>query len=326
MKVKTPYGEGNVIDKEHTTNERIIARIQLPWGILYTSELMTYGVVTSEVSDNDDDDVVEAEDTFMSEIEAHYNEIFKKSADTIDIVENCSYNNNSNGIKDFKEIHASIMTSMVVTLGLIDVTTRVFSTYRKEFENKQYYTVLSILESCHWHARSFNEDQSLRHALRDESFMTFPPNSRRSPNLLDQEVNSVSLIIKIAIQLLSHTNNNENGQSTPINQNQNENGVINEAYLWVQKYGTLAVERYAAIQNLTMPADITQAYKPAIICLLSGVLHLGTFNFKHFLPWISNAVCQLVKCDDKDIRLLLSKLMETQVFPFVSYSQNRNNE
>ena len=91
---------------------------------------------------------------------------------------------------------------MVATLGAINSSRIFFAHFQQVMDLAMYEDMLLALELSHWHARSFNEDQPMRGGLRERKFMVFDHNPRRSPNLLEQEVDSVKEILEVGLWLL----------------------------------------------------------------------------------------------------------------------------
>ena len=172
-----------------------------------------------------------------------------------------------------------------------------------------------LFDTLHQPTTALYIDKALRIRLKDATFMCFPDHVNRSPNLLDQEVRSITHIIALSLQLLSYANDDDN------NNNNNEDDVKEDAFVtgeqWLQQYGTLSVHRYMTSQNSALPMDLIAAYKPAVLCLLGGLHYLPEPIFHKHLQWIAPLVVQLVACDDKDIRQLVAVLLESQVFPLI---------
>lgn len=110
----------------------------------------------------------------------------------------------------FKKVSTSAMTSMVITLDLIKVITDAIETHYLIWKLENLLLFLNALELMFWHARSFNENFSLRSRLWRRSFMRFAHDSNALPHLLEQEIQTISLIQFIIIKL--YHSNGETGK------------------------------------------------------------------------------------------------------------------
>jgi brefeldin A-inhibited guanine nucleotide-exchange protein len=101
------------------------------------------------------------------------------------------------------QLSSASMTSMVVSLDFIRLSGDVLNTYFANWHLKHLSQVLTALEASHWHARSFNENASLRKALYEKGFMRFPEGPERLPHLLEQEIQTASLILDLVLRMYS---------------------------------------------------------------------------------------------------------------------------
>ena len=93
----------------------------------------------------------------------------------------------------------SIMTTMVITLKLLDLISSLSETGK--LERTHHEVLLEKLQSIYWHARSFNEDQELRSGLAAKGFMKMPESRSLLPHLLEQEALSATKIVKLSMEL-----------------------------------------------------------------------------------------------------------------------------
>ena len=147
----------------------------------------------------------------------------------------------------WSSISESVMTSMVVSLAFIKISTELFHRHFRFLEHSHIHQLLQALEQSHWHARSFNEDKRVRSSLREQKFMS----PFRSPNLLEQEVSSVTQIIEMATSLFC-------GES--------EAALLAEP--WVKRYCVIVCTRFMDLDDTLatdspVPAELVAAYKPA---------------------------------------------------------------
>ena len=161
------------------------------------------------------------------------------------------------------------MTSMVATLDLISSSHIFFANFQQMMDFTMYEDMLRTLELVHWHARSFNEDQPMRAELRGRKFMVFTDNPLRSPNLLEQEVNTAREILRVGTCLLEQSDQ-------PSMQH------LGESYL--ERYFPLVLSRYLDLDDTLatespLPTDIVEAYKPAVLVGLSGLAEASEYSF-----------------------------------------------
>jgi hypothetical protein len=155
----------------------------------------------------------------LSELDLPPRHHFKLSWGSLYVNESTKFSHtNETGIGEVKSVEvvvteqswaqfiSSVMTTMVVTLEFIRLCSEVIFQQQKDlFHWRHYEGFLIALETCHWHAFSFNSNIPLRLKLHQKGFM----NKNRSltnlsvtlPDLLDQEVLSMELILNIVFRL-----------------------------------------------------------------------------------------------------------------------------
>jgi hypothetical protein len=263
--VRTPYGTGSVLS---TREEKRI--IQLPWGTLYTFE--PYETMSAESME-----LTSLRDSGFASVDTDF---------------------------EFEDYHAPIMASMVATLGLVVMVDVVVDRFFTWFNQAQLTNLLELLETVHWHARSFNEDQALRHYLKDLRFMVFKHSPGRSPNLLEQEVKSMKAIVAIGTRMLKATD------------------YERTAIPWLEKYCLLSCSRHMELDQTIVTgspaaADLLVAYKPAILAMLNSLANASQEHFNLFLTPLGETFAKLIVCQDRDIRVKLSEIFEHKVLPIV---------
>jgi hypothetical protein len=103
----------------------------------------------------------------------------------------------------WKQIGGAVMTSMVVSLDLLPLYQEIVLMRYTSWTTEQLTTLLCALEASHWHAKSFNESTNLRKSLHRLSFMPFRDKPSRLPHLLEQEVQSLTLILEAVLRMHS---------------------------------------------------------------------------------------------------------------------------
>lgn len=207
-------------------------------------------------------------------------------------------------VQDWVHVSSAAMTSMVVTLDFLRVLQDFYDKGCPDFRAHHHVSLMSILESTHWHARSFNEDQVLRSALRARSFMKFPDSPGRLPNLLEQEVRSATLLVQIAVKIFV------SGDSTIV--------VISEPF--VKRYVATVCNRFMDLDDtLDTPspvsADLVAAYKPAVLSGITGLCDLSMATFRSCISWLGPLITRLITCHDREVRGALQTLCAQLVMP-----------
>lgn len=197
------------------------------------------------------------------------------------------------------------MTSMVVTLDFFEIMQEFCDKSWASLMPHHQIDLLQVVECAHWHARSFNEDQSLRVSLRARAFMRFHDNPGRLPNLLDQEVRSAALLARLAVKTFAAADDASTSAS---------------AASFVKRYIAVFTSRYMDLDDtLSGPnpvsADLVAAYKPAVIFGLTGLCSVSIQQFRECLSWLGPLLSRLISCHDRDVRVALQQLHATLLIP-----------
>ena len=247
----------------------------------------------------------------------------------------------------FDLIHHSIMTSMVISISFIRIAGSLF-TRHLDYLNKQNITqLLEVLEVSHWHARSFNEDQTLRTALKAHKFMIFQDAPQRSPNLLVQEVCSITQILKIVLTLLrydaylhlaspSNSALTATATATATESNMNTNMLkAHEEYAsigehWLTSYGSIVCTRYSDLDDTLassspISSDLIAAYKASVICVLQALDIYSPAQFLACIHWAVPVLKRLILCHDREIRIYVGDIFQKQVVPLLPHAPTPTN-
>jgi len=206
--------------------------------------------------------------------------------------------------EDWPHLVACAMTSMVISLDFIRMLSDFYQRGAPSLSLRHHLRFLGVIEGLHWHARSFNEDQTLRAALRTRAFMRFPDSPGRLPNLLEQEVNSATLLVTIAVKIF--------GDADP---------ALHEAgEPFVKRYFSIVVNRFMDLDDTLNSAnpvstDLVAAYKPAVVSGLRGLCCLSLPQFRACLPWLGPLITRLITCHDLQVRQFLKQLHELLFLP-----------
>ena len=196
------------------------------------------------------------------------------------------------------------MTSMVVTLDFFEILQEFCEKSWASLKPRHQIDLLQVVECAHWHARSFNEDQSLRVSLRARAFMRFHDNPGRLPNLLEQEVRSAALLARLAVKTFAAA----------------DASTSTSAASFVKRYIAVFTNRYMDLDDtLSGPnpvsADLVAAYKPAVVFGLTGLSSVSIQQFRECLSWLGPLLTRLISCHDRDVRLALQQVHATLLIP-----------
>ena len=205
---------------------------------------------------------------------------------------------------DWAHLAASAMTSMVVTLDFIRTLRKFYDQGAPNLKLRHHLRFLSVLEHVHWHARSFNEDQGLRSALRSRMFMRFPENPGRLPNLLEQEVSSATLLVRIAVKIFADADPVAHSAAAP----------------YFKRYFSIVTHRFMDLDDTLFSAnpvsqDLVTAYKPAVISGLSGLQSLSLSQFRACISWLGPLFTRLITCHDRETRVELQRIHGDLLLP-----------
>lgn len=92
---------------------------------------------------------------------------------------------------------------MVISLDAVRIVGDLVKIHFSDFEIPHFSEFLNAIAALYWHARSFNGNVQLRESLFDKRFMRFQDDVNRLPNLLEQEVLSLSKLLEISLALYS---------------------------------------------------------------------------------------------------------------------------
>ena len=155
--------------------------------------------------------------------------------------------------------------------------------------------------------------------------MSFKTHAKRSPNLLEQEVRSVTQILNISVALMKLGNSKEavNGHKA---------AFYDLAEPWFAKYAAIVCVRFMDLDdtlasNNPIPSDLIAAYKPAVLLSLEGLRESDVYSsasprtrenrFLSHLQWVGPLVSRLILCHDREVRFQLSQLFESSVLPLI---------
>jgi Sec7-like guanine-nucleotide exchange factor len=292
--VITPYGDGDAISyHEADADAAKRACVKLPWGMLYTAQADAVDAARA-LAESARRAVEVTPITNPQSVSATTPSNLRVSV----VGSGGDSSSSSSSSSSFRSTRTAIMASMVSTLGMLSSVRLVFTRFQSVLSVDQYQDLLLALELIHWHARSFNEHQLMRSSLREKKFMVFAHNPSRSPNLLEQEVDSAKHILDIAMWMY---------QYQPENQDR--------AVEWIKTYAVLVLERYMDLDDTLagkspLPKDIVGAYKPAVLVALQGVLackDMAAFARVHKL--LETSFPRLVLCHDRDVRAVLGQVL-----------------
>ena len=108
--------------------------------------------------------------------------------------------------QEWRELSSAVMTSMVISLDFIKNIRIVVQAHFGSWRLEHFSTFLSAVEASHWHAKSFNANHTIRSRLRKRGFMPFAESPIKLPHLLEQEVDSASLLLDTSLHMYALVN------------------------------------------------------------------------------------------------------------------------
>jgi len=341
VNVRTPYGAGTVrigsTAAAQSVSDVAMNVITLPWGIMYSPAELTEEWIVPDAADRDaGDDAADVDVDTNVHPEAAITKINSSSSAT-DAGE--ATHAPASLMVPLSSISQALMTSMVVSVSFIRITSELFSRHLSFLNEAQLDSMLHVLEASHWHARSFNEDTRLRNKLKEHSFMKFKHAPNRSPNLLEQEVRSVTQILKIAVTLMvisypptspstaaagaerSKTGANTDAADT-VASSADVAGYSSLSQKWFTLYAPIVLARFMDLDDTLSTAspvasDLVLAYKPAVLYVMQGLTLCSIEQFNKWLFWVGPILARLVLCHDREIRTRLSVVYSTHVLPML---------
>ena len=103
------------------------------------------------------------------------------------------------------------MTSMIVSLHMSSLISEFLLAHVVFLKIVHMDKLLTALEAQYWHARCFNDNLPLRTQLKNRSFMQRGDDSGGLPHLLEQEVQTVSRILRTVFDVYSSAKNSSGG-------------------------------------------------------------------------------------------------------------------
>lgn len=233
------------------------------------------------------------------------------------------------GEQQWREIAQCAMTSMVISLDLLQVVNQVLKANFSMFSVDHFSTILSSLEVSMWHAKSFNDCVSLSFRLQQKRFMRFRDDPSRMPHLLQQEVLSANILLSASFQLYGVSVSED--QPAAVNEQQQD--LLLFAAPWVERLGSLTCQTFIKLERLCDSFKLSaaaggdntrdfayqqhQEYVVLAALVLRGICAFSTEQFLANIGWIVPLMPQLILCEDSKIRHLVSKIYTFHVNPLL---------
>mmetsp|Transcript_2185 Transcript_2185/g.3596 ORF Transcript_2185/g.3596 Transcript_2185/m.3596 type:complete len:275 (+) Transcript_2185:63-887(+) len=243
------------------------------------------------------------------------------------------------------------MTTMVITLKLQQLLRALLSRRYHELPEDVFAKLLTSLEkSCH-HAQSFNMNMALRTTLWKCGFMKLtrrPSVSSvhdplrasapvRLPHLLEQETNGYTALLGALFRMYTKWEGPpkkgaeapsgagggaEDEKSSEVEQPLDPAWMNGMAEPRLQSVCKLVMKRYIAAEQDIERLDSNEsdfldeeieALVPVVKHALQGVKTFSEAQFRKHANWLYSLICNLVKCRDHEVRVLVSDIMRRQL-------------
>lgn len=289
--VKTAFGIGKItqmMSENIESNYPTRRCVQLPWGILYTTE------------------------TWISKSPAEIEQQQLK----VRILPRL------NDEEAWKALCTTAMTSMVTSLYFINIIKQINKGYYSiSWHYDHFSSLFATLEILYWHARSFNNDLALRSRLHQKAFMLFSNKPNQLPHLLEQEVNSINTLILLSYQLYlnqSKFQTKENDVEDIILSDKISNSKKTEefAFPFVERISVLVINEYIDYERKISKIPVTDeflivqhnAYTSTVNLILEGITCFSKLQFQSNSNWLIPVLSELIKCNDLSVRINVSEI------------------
>lgn len=201
------------------------------------------------------------------------------------------------------------MTSMVLSLDIIDVIGDMLSAHYSSLRVDHFRQVLGVLQGSYDHARCFNADDELRALLRARNFMRFGDNSARLPHLLEQETKAASQLLAFSLRLYQ--------EETDVKADGKAKSALAEPI--IKRISLKIMRRYLLIDTLSLTStdffidEQLAIYAPPVMLALDGIASFSAEQFARNIPWILPLLSDISICNNREVRQCVKQVYENQV-------------
>ena len=205
-------------------------------------------------------------------------------------------------------ISCEAMTSMVLSLDIIQVIGDMIESHYKSFAVSHFEQLLGVLQSSYDHARCFNADNELRASLRARNFMRFGDNSARLPHLLEQETRAASQLLLHSFRLYQEEKSGSDGLSK---------SALAEPI--IRRISTKIVERFLLIDELSLTStdfyidEQLAIYAPPVMLALNGISKFSVEQFGRNVNWVMPLLSNVTICNNRLVRECVKEVYTVQV-------------
>jgi len=218
-----------------------------------------------------------------------------------------------------RTVYSSVIAMSTIVVELINFIGEFCVTFRDKLAFKDFRELLLALELCHWNALSFNENLPLRLRL-------FQISKEKShlPHLLEQEVLSLENLLSILFSLYL------------TNCDADEDEIYKS---WTKRVSTQVIRKFILLED-NIARDLSDnesgeenddrnvlvndhldkarhhAYVSPIISLLENILKFSELKFKTNKSWVTLELCNLIRCTNLPLRLVLQNIYIKHINPF----------
>jgi len=336
--VETPYGMGQIVETLESSDYSVDtvegvearSRIMLGWGAqLYSTEKF-------------------------------------KVRKVFENIESLSFQPNSGGaglsintglmmqVAEWNQSAAAKMTSMIINLDLVQITEKLITDYFYSWQLKHHQNFLSTLELCHWHGYLFNENIQLRLNLHAISVASLSLNKSEKftslPQLLEQEVLSIELFLKIVFQLYFESDESRR-RKVDINIDHAINLMPADVFVrpMIERISSIVLLRYLKMDRDSCSQSQTDdnmylhftdslllasllkkfdrercaRYKSTVVIALNGILSFTEVQLLHNIEWIVPLMSKLILCSDLGVRASVQSVYTNCINPLLLHLTKR---
>eukprot|EP00603_Paraphysomonas_imperforata_P014788 CAMPEP_0114481648 /NCGR_PEP_ID=MMETSP0104-20121206/17801_1 /TAXON_ID=37642 ORGANISM="Paraphysomonas imperforata, Strain PA2" /NCGR_SAMPLE_ID=MMETSP0104 /ASSEMBLY_ACC=CAM_ASM_000202 /LENGTH=172 /DNA_ID=CAMNT_0001657261 /DNA_START=10 /DNA_END=528 /DNA_ORIENTATION=+ len=166
------------------------------------------------------------------------------------------------------------MTSMVLSLDIIDVIGDMLSAHYSSLRVDHFRQVLGVLQGSYDHARCFNADDELRALLRAQEETDVKADGKAKSALAEPIIKRISL-------------------------------KIMRRYLLIDTLSLTSTDFFIDEQ--------LAIYAPPVMLALDGIASFSAEQFARNIPWILPLLSDISICNNREVRQCVKQVYENQV-------------
>ena len=242
-------------------------------------------------------------------------------------------------MKDKPDLEKSTRTSIIVALNSGRIIGKFLQSHYSLLVADHIERLLITLEAQYWYALSFNKDLSLRSKLGKLGFKLGLDNVSLFPDMLNQEVQNISIIIGTVFEYYAENIEYSNADKI-IGNFENRwmarlvlsllhypcNSIVSlNIFIWYRRYCSVAFVRYLELEarlDASGHLDIDDpqftraqhvAYSPIMLDIVKGILSMSRSQFSSNTRWIIPMLSRLITVSNKSIRVVVSSIYKHHI-------------